>query len=175
MNEKIDKAIALLLLIPTLVVMPLGCTRTVYVPVESKQIDSLAINTVNQAESFQTLIEQLQTTVCRRDSVVIRYSVIVVVNSDGDVVSKERFHDLQHGYSRDETVFQLQARYDSIIDAQRQDIVSILQSIENTPLPVERELSEWEKIKMDLGGITLGVIACVLLYIILWLVKKFRH
>lgn len=42
------------------------------------------------------------------------------------------------------------------------------------PYPVERELSRWEAIKMDFGGVALGAVAAVICVAVVWLVKKFR-
>ena len=42
------------------------------------------------------------------------------------------------------------------------------------PYPVERELSRWERIKMDFGGAALGVVGALLVVAVVWLVKKFR-
>lgn len=43
------------------------------------------------------------------------------------------------------------------------------------PYPVERELSRWESIKMDMGGFAIGGIAFVILALIAWLVIKFAR
>lgn len=40
------------------------------------------------------------------------------------------------------------------------------------PYPVERSLSRWEQAKMDLGGIAMGAVCVVVIYIIVWLAKK---
>ncbi len=42
------------------------------------------------------------------------------------------------------------------------------------PYPVERELSRWERAKMDFGGLAIGGVAAVLCAAVLWLIKKFR-
>lgn len=46
------------------------------------------------------------------------------------------------------------------------------------PKVVERELSRWEKLKMDVGGWAIGAMSTVLLgvigYIVVWLLKKYR-
>lgn len=42
------------------------------------------------------------------------------------------------------------------------------------PYPVERQLSRWEKAKMDFGGLALGALGVTLCFIIAWLAKRFR-
>jgi hypothetical protein len=44
------------------------------------------------------------------------------------------------------------------------------------PYPVERKLTKWEKIKMDAGGISIGVcIALVLMIIVYFIVRAYRR
>lgn len=46
------------------------------------------------------------------------------------------------------------------------------------PVEVERKLSKWEQFKMDVGGWAIGVLSCLLMigvgYVIIWLIKKRR-
>lgn len=42
------------------------------------------------------------------------------------------------------------------------------------PYPVEKELTRWQQIKMDLGGMAIGAIVVVLCVAVVWLIKKFR-
>lgn len=46
------------------------------------------------------------------------------------------------------------------------------------PVEVERKLSRWEQFKMDIGGWAIGVLSCLLVigvgYVIIWLIKKRR-
>ena len=43
------------------------------------------------------------------------------------------------------------------------------------PYPVEKELTRWQRIKLDAGGIAIGVVAAALLAIVVWLVLRFRR
>lgn len=43
------------------------------------------------------------------------------------------------------------------------------------PYPIERELTKWQRIKLDAGGIAIGVVAAALLSIVVWLVLRFRR
>lgn len=43
------------------------------------------------------------------------------------------------------------------------------------PYPVERELTRWQRFKLDIGGIAIGVVAAALLAIVVWLVLRFRQ
>lgn len=41
------------------------------------------------------------------------------------------------------------------------------------PYPVERQLSKWERTKMDFGGMALGAMIVVVCAAVVWLIKKF--
>ena len=40
------------------------------------------------------------------------------------------------------------------------------------PYPVEKKLSKWEQFKMDVGGWAMGLIAVVIIFVIVWLVRR---
>lgn len=40
------------------------------------------------------------------------------------------------------------------------------------PYPVERRLNKWEQFKMDVGGWAMGLIAVVIIFVIVWLVRS---
>lgn len=42
------------------------------------------------------------------------------------------------------------------------------------PYPVERELSRWERTKIDYGGEAIAAFAVVVIAAVVWLIKKFR-
>lgn len=43
------------------------------------------------------------------------------------------------------------------------------------PYPVERELTKWQRVKLDAGGIAIGVATVAFLAIVVWLVLRFRR
>lgn len=57
--------------------------------------------------------------------------------------------------------------YDSIF-IERTDSVEI-------PYPVERELTRWQRTKMDFGGMAMGALIIVLCVAVAWLVKRFKR
>ncbi|MGM9797963.1 MAG: hypothetical protein ACI3ZY_10425 [Parabacteroides sp.] len=46
---------------------------------------------------------------------------------------------------------------------------------EEVPVPVERKLTKWEQVRMRLGGISIVAMIVGIIYVVLWLIKKFRH
>lgn len=90
------------------------------------------------------------------DRVFVRDSVTLIVN--GDTVYRDRTR----------TVYRDRWRTDTLIVASRDSI--------RVPYPVERELSRWEQVKMDLGGIAIGIVLCavIALIIAIWIRKRNR-
>lgn len=41
------------------------------------------------------------------------------------------------------------------------------------PYPVERKLSKWEEIKMNLGGLAIGGFIIAVCFMVIWLIRKF--
>lgn len=123
-----------------LLVLATGCTRKVYVPVES---------TVSRTDTIYSAKVRI-------DSVIMRDSVAVF--QKGDTVLITKYRDRYRVKELTDTVYQ------SAIDSVK---VSV-------PYPVERELSRWERTKMDFGGMAIGALVIALCVAIAWLIKKFR-
>ena len=58
-------------------------------------------------------------------------------------------------------------------DRLKVDSIFLCDSIQ-VPYPVERKLTHWEQIKMDVGGIALGGLSLFILGFIVWIVIKTR-
>lgn len=123
-----------------LLVLASGCSRKVYVPVES---------VVSRTDTIYSVK-------VRVDSVIMRDSVAVF--QKGDTVLITKYRDRYRVKELTDTVYQ------SAIDSVK---VSV-------PYPVERELSRWERTKMDFGGMAIGALVIALCVAVAWLIKKFR-
>lgn len=152
-----------------------GCTRTIYQPVETTISDSISTKAEFNDAQFRYLMNILQRQVNTRDSVVIRDSVVMVINEAGGVVSKETFHDRDRNFSRDEAVLQIQAKYDSIFKAQREEFNAVLEQIQQIPIPVEKPLSKWEQLKQEAGGVAIGILIAIISIAVIWLIRKIKH
>lgn len=146
-----------------------GCTRTIYQPVETTHTDSINTTAEFNETQFQYLLNILKHQVNTRDSVVIRDSIVMVINEAGGIVSKETFRDRNRNHSRDEAITQMQAKYDSIFKAQREEFNAVLDQIQQIPMPVEKPLSKWEQLKQEVGGIAIGILVAILSIAVVWL------
>lgn len=121
-----------------------GCSRQIYVPVESV---SVRTDTVYSAK-------------VRVDSVIFRDSVAVIQR--GDTVFLTKYRDRYRVKEHTDTVYQ------SLFDSAKVEI----------PVSVERKLTRWERVKMDAGGIAIGVGVALLMTVIalvIWLIRERKH
>lgn len=81
------------------------------------------------------------------DSVYTRDSVYL--EAKGDTIFKQEFKYIYKYKSLVDTIYSIQV--DSI----------------RVPFPVEKQLSRWEKIKLDMGGVAIGGISCAVIGFIL--------
>ncbi len=131
----------LVLVIAVICVLACGCSRAVYVPVESVSYRTDTLRVINS----------------RVDSVVMRDSVAVYVK--GDTVRITQYRDRLRWRDRVDTV------YKARVDTARVEV----------PVAVEKELSRWEKIKMDFGGLALGGVLVLLVAAVGWILYRRRR
>ena len=94
-----------------------------------------------------------------------------------DSVYQKEFVDR---FVKGDTVFltktKVDYRYKNIYKTLYRD--SIKTDSVRVPYPVEKKLSRWQGLKMEVGGWAIGVLSVVMLgtigYIIMWLVRKYR-
>lgn len=94
-----------------------------------------------------------------------------------DSVYQKEFVDR---FVKGDTVFltkiKVDYRYKNIYKTLYRD--SIKTDSVRVPYPVEKKLSRWQGLKMEVGGWAIGVLSVVVLgaigYIIMWLVRKYR-
>ena len=111
-----------------------------------------------------------------RDSITIHDSVVVVQDEQGNVKERlivryrDRWHATQDNLTLQRQIDRYKASNDSLRATKKERI--------EVPVPVEKKLSRWQKIKMDVGGWAIGAMSTVLLgvigYIVVWLLKKYR-
>ncbi|TGY70923.1 hypothetical protein E5339_08300 [Phocaeicola sartorii] len=95
--------------------------------------------------------DSLYLSVHEHDSIHIKDSVYV--KEKGDSVIVDRWH----------TVYRDRIIHDTIYVEKEKEVM--------VPYPVEKELTWWQKTKLELGEFSIGVIL-VLLIVVIWLVKK---
>lgn len=152
-----------------------SCSHRVYVPVQSIRTDTIYMSRKDSVHIKDSLITRQVINI--RDSVAIHDSVVIIKDEQGNIKEKliVRYRDRWHATKDNLTLQRLIDRYKASNDSLR---ATKKEHIE-VPKVIERELSRWQKIKMDVGGWAIGALSATMLasiaYIIIWLLKKYRR
>lgn len=151
-----------------------SCSHRVYVPVQSIRTDTIYISMKDSVHIKDSLITRQVINI--RDSVAIHDSVVIVKDDQGHIKEKliVRYRDRWHATQDNLTLQRQIDRYKASNDSLR----ATKTEYKEVPIPVEKKLSRWEKLKMDVGGWAIGAMSTFLLaiisYIVVWLLKKYR-
>ena len=151
-----------------------SCSHRVYVPVQSIRTDTIYIAKKDSVHIKDSLITRQVINI--RDSVAIHDSVVIVKDEQGNIKERliVRYRDHWHATQDALTLLRLIDRYKASYDSLR----ATKTEYKEVPIPVEKKLSRWQKIKMDVGGWAIGAMSTFLLaivgYIVIWLLKKYR-
>ena len=152
-----------------------GCSHRTYVPLQSVRTDTIYMSRKDSVHIKDSLITRQVINI--RDSIAIHDSVVIVKDEQGNIKEKliVRYRDRWHATQDYLTLLHLIDGYKAMNDSLR---ATMMEHIE-VPKVVERELSRWEKIKMDVGGWAIGAMSATLLaivcYVVVWLVRKYRR
>lgn len=151
-----------------------SCSHRTYVPMQSIRTDTIYMSRKDSVHIKDSLITRQVINI--RDSVAIHDSVVIVKDDQGHINEKliVRYRDRWHATQDNLTLQRLIDRYKASNDSLR----ATKTEYKEVPIPVEKKLSRWQKIKMDVGGWAIGVMSTFLLaivgYIVIWLLKKYR-
>ena len=151
-----------------------SCSHRTYVPLQSVRTDTVYMARKDSVHIKDSLVVRQVINV--RDSVAIHDSVVIIKDEQGNIKEKLiiRYRDRWHATQDNLTLQRLLAHYkasNDILRATRKERIEV-------PVPVEKKLSRWEKLKMDVGGWAIGAMSTFILaavgYIVVWLLKKYR-
>lgn len=151
-----------------------SCSHRMYVPVQSIHTDTVYMAKKDSVHIKDSLITRQVINI--RDSVAIHDSVVIVKDEQGNIKEKlivryrDRWHATQDNLTLQRQIDRYKASNDSLRATKKERI--------EVPVPVEKKLTRWEKIKMDVGGWAIGAMSTFILaavgYIMVWLLKKYR-
>lgn len=94
---------------------------------------------------------------------------------DVEKLVTDTVHDTRFVWVKGDTVVDIRDRWHKQLEyvhdtcyVERRDSIRV-------PYPVERKLTAWQKVKMDMGGVAMGGLFIALCVAVVWLVKKFRR
>lgn len=155
-------------LLSVVVLLLASCKSVQYVPIETTHTEYIEKVVVDSSEisRLRYLVDSVRQSV----TIVYKDCTIMVVDTAGNVKSKERYKDttkdrlVEHKTKEiDSTAF-----YRSIIDSLRHIKNDTIQK----PYPVEKELTKWQQFKVEYGGYMLFIILVTIIYLIWWSKRK---
>lgn len=151
-----------------------GCTTTKYVPVETVRTQYVVADTTAIYDRLMRLFESLREKEMRSDSLVDRSKETVILNEQGDTTRHDKERTVYRSTNRERELEHKVTQQDSIINALRLQLQS--QKIDSVavPYPVERELTRWERTKVDWGGWAMAAAAAAIA-VALWRIKNKLH
>lgn len=132
-----------------------GCKSVKYVPVETVRTDSVFVR--------DSLV--VNTIIHYKDSLRIKDSTVIVLDTAGNVISKEKYHDEMR--TKDT------GRSDRETKAQERETKSA--DVEQTPVIVEKELSRWQEFQLDAFWCLVGVLGVVGVLVVLMIRKRLKR
>lgn len=151
-----------------------GCSVERFVPVETVRTEYVKADTTGVYEHWRKLFESVYRREASSDSVIDRTRETVVLKENGDTARHDRERVVYVSSHREKELEHKVSEQDSIINALRLQLASVKVDSVQVPYPVERQLSRWERTKMDFGGMALGVMMAIVCVAVIWLIKKFR-
>lgn len=151
-----------------------GCTRKVYVPLETIRTEYIEADTTGLYERMRSFFESQRLKETSSDSIIDRTKETVVLKENGDTARHDKERMVYVASHREKELEYKVQQQDSTIKALRLQLESVKSDSIPVPYPVERKLTKWEQTKMDFGGFAIGAIIAVVCIAVVWLIKKFR-
>lgn len=166
-------AITIALLIVS-ILLSVGCTRKVYIPVETVHTEYRDADTTAIFDRLLKVFESKRERESKSDSLVDRTKETVVLNVQGDTVMLTRTQYVYVSSNREKELEVENKTLRDSVSVLNTRLESIKTDSIQVPYPVERELSRWEQTKMDFGGMAIGGLVIAVCFAVVWLVKRFK-
>lgn len=154
-----------------------SCTRKVYVPVESVRTEYLNADTAAIFNCLLKIFESKREKEVKSDSLVDRTKETVVLNEKGDTAKHYKTRYIYLSTNREKELETENKTLKDSLSVLNTRLESIKTDSVPVIVPVERELSKWEKAKMDFGGMAMGGAAVFFIGLciaVVWIIKKRR-
>lgn len=160
----------------------LGCRSIKYVPMKTETIENNSIVKNDSVHTDKETIQKDSSNVTERteksDSTIISDSSVIVVNEQGNVIKTEKYRTKEVYRNKDteriESKYreleskhkELQQKYDSLFVEKQKTI--------DVPYPVEKPLSRWQNLKLQVGGFAMSAIVVIILIVVGKIAHKLR-
>lgn len=152
-------------------------TETKYIPVEKVSTEYIKADTTAIYTRLLNIFESKKEKEVKADSLIDREKLTVVLNLKGDTVKETKTRYVYRSTQREKELERENKTLKDSISSLNTRLESIKTDSVPSIVPVERELSKWEKVKMDFGGMAIGgsgVLFIGLCVTVVWLIKGKR-
>ena len=126
-----------------------GCTATKYVPVETVRTEYVEADTSAIYARLVRLFESRSEKEARSDSIIDRSIETVTLNEKGDTTRHDKERIVYRSTNRERELEHRVAQQDSVIAALRARLDSVKTDSVAVPCPVVRELTSWERFRLE--------------------------
>lgn len=134
-----------------------SCSRVQYVPIEKEHI-SVIRDTMYVRDSVSHTHQSSQ-----RDSILRKDSIVYVVDESGKILRKELYSQKEIYSNLEREYRALQDRYERL-KTEKADTV-----YQDRPVYVEKQLSRWQQIQLDIGGWAMGCFIVMIIFLIFYI------
>lgn len=152
-----------MMLIAGIMLIAFGSCRSIpYVPPIREEIhDTVRINKTDTVNHYEVKTE--------KEFVYVKDSASTMVDSEGKVLKNEIWHNKLVIREKSDSI----AHYKALVDS----LMAVKQKEKEVPVIVEKPLTKWEQRFMTIGkvsvGIGIGLLVVGVVWLVLWLRKKF--
>lgn len=148
-----------------------ACRPTRYVPVETVRTEWRDRDNSELLNVVKSLTERLHEKEHQVDSLMQSYRERLVLSDKGDTLRHDREKIVYRSTGRERELEHNLSQNDSVIKALRLQLETVKADTIRVPYPVERKLTRWERAKMDLGEMALGVVVALCAAVV-WLARR---
>ena len=138
-----------------------SCSSVQYVPVREEIHDTVRINKTDTVSHYKITKE--------KEFVYIKDSASTMVDNEGKVLKNEIWHNKLIIREKSDSI----AHYKALVDS----LMAVKQREKEVPVIVEKPLTKWQQRFMTIGkvsvGIGIGLLVVGVIWLVLWLRKKF--
>lgn len=161
----------LMIILPCIFILT-GCSKKIYVPVESVRTEYREADTAAIYNRLKSLFEMSRLRENYSDSVIDRQKETVVLKENGDTARHDRIRIIYKSSKHEKELEQKIRSQDSILSDMRTRLASAVSDTikVHEPYPVEKKKSLFEKAKEGIGELAMFLMVIIL---VVMLIRKF--
>lgn len=167
------RIIALIIILSGLAILS-GCSKKIYVPVESERTEYRDSDTTGIYRNIRYLLERMTQKEESTDTVVDCDKETVVLNEQGDTTKHYRVRIVYKSSKIETELENTVIEQDSIINSLRVQLSEKKSETKQVTYPVEKELTAWQKFKMNIGFVAILLFSAALVFMAIKIIYRLK-